>query len=107
MELLATLRDIAILILAVFWIIMLAVIIFLLLKIKSVVEHLPQQISPLLDSARHTATTVDQTATSLKGTVSFVNRSTVGPIIRIAAIGAATARFVQVMTGRHSKREGE
>jgi hypothetical protein len=103
MDLLATLRDLAIIFLAIMWIVLLLVIIFILLKVKSLIDQLPQRINPLLDSARHTATTVEETATSLKGTASFVNRTTVTPIIRVAAIGAAATRFVQVLLGRHRR----
>lgn len=103
---LATWRDLAILFLAVMWIVMLVVVTLLLLKIKSMIDQLPQRITPILDSARRTAGTVEGTVTSIKGTASFVNRTTVTPIIRIAAIGAATTRFVQVLLGRHRRRTG-
>ena len=100
---LATWRDLAILFLAITWIVLLVVIIVLLLKIKSMVDQLPQKIGPVFDSARRTASTVEATATSLKGTASFVNRTTVTPVIRVAAIGAAAARFPQVLFGRRKK----
>lgn len=103
---LATWRDLAILFLAITWIVLLAVVIVLLLKIKSMIDELPRRIAPVLDSARRTVNTVEETATSIKGTASFVNRTTVTPIIRVAAIGAATTRFVQVMMGRHRRRTG-
>lgn len=100
---LATWRDLAILFLAVMWIVLLVVIVLLLLKIKGMVDDLPRRVAPILDSTQRTANNLAVTSTSIRGTISFVNRTTVTPIIRIAAIGAAATRFLQVLFQRRAR----
>ena len=93
---LADLRDVAIVILAIESIIIGITLILTLLQLRSLARLIRDEIAPMLDTANETATIV-------KGTTDFVSESVVQPVIRVASYGAAARRAALVVfRRRHS-----
>ncbi len=87
-----TVRDIAIIFLAITNLVALLVIIVLALYVIKLLRTLQGEVPALFSSARRTMDTV-------QGTTTFVGRTAVMPIIRVASGAAAAGRFVQVLFG--------
>ncbi len=86
-------RDIAIIILAFQSIVVGALMIYLLLQIRSLVSLLRDEIKPLLESANHTADTV-------RGTADFVSSNLVQPIVRANSFVAGIRGGLKALIGR-------
>lgn len=91
-EFVAFLRDVVIILAAVFTIVLLAILILLALRIRSLVEAVPNRVGPVI-------TTAEQTLTTVRGTSDFVSTMLVRPIIRALAIAYAVERFFRVLFG--------
>lgn len=89
---LESVRDIAIVVLALESIVIGAVLIITLLQLRSLTRLLQEQIAPMLDTAGDTATIV-------KGTADFVSDSLVQPTIRAAAFVAGAKKAAQSLFG--------
>lgn len=90
--LLESLRDIAIIVLALESIIIGLVLVLVLLQLRGLAKLLREEISPMLDSAQETVTIV-------RGTADFVGDSVVRPVIKVASWGSAARRAVQLVLG--------
>lgn len=95
---LPTVRDIAIIILAVESIVIGVLLILLLWQLRSLTVLLQEQIKPMLDSMQETIGTV-------KGTTSLVSETIVSPAIRISGMVAGLRRAVEVMLNAESAEE--
>lgn len=94
---LETIRDIAIIIIAILDIVLLsllAAIAYFAFRLFMQVKH---YVPDLLETSKDTLTTV-------KGTTDFVTDKAVTPIIRVAAMAAAIQRFVAVLFGGERRR---
>ena len=87
---LADIRDLALVILALESIIIGITLILTLLQLRSLVRLLRDEIAPMLDTANETVTIV-------KGTTDFVGESVVRPMIKVASLGSAAKRAAQVV----------
>lgn len=92
----ATARDVAIIILALESIIIGILLVFLIFQIQGLIHLLRQEIRPILDS-------VNETASTVRGTTAFVSDTVVSPVMRIAGIISALRRIVDVLTRRGTK----
>lgn len=88
-----TLRDIAIILLAVETIIVQVILILLLLEIKSLSKMLRDNIYPILQSA-------DETVRTVRGTSTFVSDNVVSPVVRISSLAAGVTEALRVITRR-------
>ncbi|MCL5961639.1 MAG: hypothetical protein M1358_20400 [Chloroflexi bacterium] len=89
---LETIRDIAIIFLAVvntILLLLLVILVFLLLKL---VKQIQGEVPVVFDKVKRTLNTVE-------GTTEFIGKTTVMPIIRVSSAMAAASRFAQVMFG--------
>lgn len=91
-ELVAFIRDLLIIIAAVLTIGLLVILILLALRIRSLVEAVPNRVGPVI-------TTAEQTVATVRGTSDFVSTTLVRPVIRALAIASAVERFFQVLFG--------
>ena len=91
-EFVAFLRDVVIIIAALLTIALLVVLILLVLRIRSLIEAVPNRVRPMIDSA-------EQSMTTVRGTSDFVSTMVVRPVIRALAIASAIERFFQVLFG--------
>jgi hypothetical protein len=88
-----TLRDVAIILLAVETIIVQVILILLLLEIKSLSKMLRDNIYPILQSA-------DETVRTVRGTSTFVSDNVVSPVVRISSFTAGVTEALRVITRR-------
>ena len=95
---LGTVRDIAIIVLAVESIIIGVVLTLLLLQLRDLTRLLQDEIEPILDSARRTVGTV-------KGTTLLVSEAIVSPAIRISGFATGLRRVLEVLVRRKHRQE--
>ncbi|MHB0878503.1 MAG: hypothetical protein ACYC5O_20900 [Anaerolineae bacterium] len=88
-----TIRDVAIIVLALESIIIGAVLIIVLLQLRSLTVLLRDEIAPMLATANETASIV-------RGTTDFVGDSVVKPVITVASYGAKAKRAFELIVGR-------
>ena len=97
---LGTVRDIAIIVLAVESIVIGVVLTLLLCQLRDLTRLLQDEIEPILDSARETVGTV-------KGTTSLVSETIVSPAIKIGGFAAGLRRVAEVMLKGKRQHNGE
>jgi signal transduction histidine kinase len=97
MSTVAVIRDIAIIILAVESLVIGVLLILLIIQMRSLTVMLQEEIQPILESARDTATTV-------RGTTVFISDTFVQPLIRAAGYASAANRVMSVLTWRRRRR---
>jgi len=90
--LLADLRDVALVVLAVESIVIGLALVLTLLELRSLTRLLRDEIAPMLDTAKETVTIV-------RGTTDFVGESVVRPMIKVASMGSAAKRVAQIVLG--------
>ena len=92
-------RDIAIIALAVESLIIGLFLIILMWQIRSLTRLLQHEVKPLLDS-------VNETASTVKGTTVFLSDNVVSPMIRAASLASGVNRALKVLT-RKRRRGGD
>jgi len=92
-------RDIAIIVLAVESLVVGALLIILILQIRSLTMMLQEEVQPILESTRETITTV-------RGTTVFLSDTFVRPLISAAGYASAANRVVGVLARRRRRRGG-
>jgi K+ transporter len=109
---LATFRDIAIIIVAVESIVLLLVLIFvawqafrLVRLVKGKSEEFSVLGRSLMESAKHTAETAGETATTVKGSAEFISDTVVSPVVQVVSAVAGARRFVAALFGLSSSRK--
>jgi len=90
-------RDIAIIVLAFESLVIGVLLILLIIQMRGLAKMLQEEVQPILESARETATTV-------RGTTVFVSDTFVKPLIRAAGYASAANRVMSVLARR--KRRG-
>ena len=91
-------RDIAIIVLAFESLIIGVLLILLILQIRGLARMLQEEVQPILESAKETATTV-------RGTTVFVSDTFVKPLIKAAGYASAANRVMSVLA-RRKRRSG-
>jgi hypothetical protein len=99
-----TVRDLAIILLAVESIVVGILLIILILEVRSLARLLQTEIKPLL-------TSVNETAATIKGTTAFLSDNVAGPVIRMASVAAGVGRAIRTLrrsdgAGRQPGAEG-
>lgn len=92
-------RDIAIIVLAVESLVIGALLIVLLLQMRGLARMLQEEILPILESTRETATTV-------RGTTVFLSDTFVRPLINAVGYASAANRVMSVLA-RGTRRRGK
>ncbi|MFQ6057947.1 MAG: hypothetical protein ACE5MB_03580 [Anaerolineae bacterium] len=92
-------RDIAIIALALESLIIGLLLIVLIWQIRSLARLLEHEVKPILDS-------VNETASTVKGTTVFLSDNVISPIIRVASLASGVNRAIKVLT-RRRRKEGE
>ena len=91
-----TVRDVAIIVLALESIIIGILLVFLILQMNGLIRLLREEIQPILDSVNDTASTV-------RGTTVFVTDTVVSPVMRLAGMISALRRIVDVLSRRRAE----
>src|SRR5260221_2478328 len=74
-------RDLSIILLAIFTIVMQVILVLLLLEIRTLSKMLRENIAPILKSA-------DETARTVRGTSVFVSDNVVSPVVKVSSFAA-------------------
>jgi hypothetical protein len=90
-------RDIAIIVLAFESLVIGVLLILLIIQMRGLAKMLQEEVQPILESARETATTV-------RGTTVFVSDTFVKPLIRAAGYASAANRVMSVLARRKRRR---
>jgi hypothetical protein len=90
-EVTAVVRDLFIIVLALVTVIIGLFLIILIFQLQSLIALLRDEIKPILESANRTASTV-------RGTTSFVSDAVVSPVIRAASLAAGVGQTVRTLT---------
>lgn len=90
-------RDIAIIVLALESLIIGVLLILLILQMRGLARMLQEEVQPILESAKETATTV-------RGTTVFVSDTFVKPLIKAAGYASAANRVMNVLARRKGRR---
>lgn len=86
-------RDISIILLAVFTIVMQIILVLLLLEIRSLSKMLRENITPILKSA-------DETVRTVRGTSVFVSDNVVSPVVKVSSFAAGVSEAIRVIARR-------
>ncbi len=87
---LTVLRDILIILVALESLVAIGLLVYVGFQILGLVRTLRGQVPPLFS-------TVQQTAGTIEGTVTFIGERAVTPVVRYASVAAAVMRFLQVL----------
>lgn len=90
-------RDIAIIVLALESLVIGLFLILLMIQVRSLTKLLQEEVKPILDSANETASTV-------RGTTTFVSDTIVSPLIRATSLVSGLSTVLKALTRRRSKR---
>lgn len=102
MQVAATARDIAIIILAVESIVIGGLLIFLILQVRSLIRLLQEEVRPILDSTRETVGTV-------RGTTTLLSETLVNPVVDVVGYLAGVRQVLRTLSGRQGdgRRRGK
>lgn len=92
-------RDVAIIVLAVESLVIGVLLIILMLQIRGLARMIQEEVQPILESTRETATTI-------RGTTVFLNETFVRPLISAAGYASAANRVISVLARRRRRRGG-
>lgn len=93
MSVLASVRDLAIILLALESFVIGVVLIVLILEIRNLAKLLREEIKPILDSA-------DETARTVRGTTTFVSETFVNPMIRVSGFASGVMQALRILARR-------
>ena len=93
MSVLASVRDLAIILLALESLVIGVVLVVLILEIRNLAKLLRDEIKPILDSA-------DETVRTVRGTTSFVSETFVNPMIRASSFASGVVQALRILTRR-------
>ena len=93
MSALASVRDLAIILLALESLVIGVVLVVLILEVRNLAKLLREEIKPILDSA-------DETVRTVRGTTSFVSETFVNPMIRVSGFASGVMQALRILTRR-------
>jgi hypothetical protein len=93
MSIVATIRDIAIIFLAVETILIGAILIVLIWEVRNLAKMLQNDIKPILQSA-------DETVRTVRGTSTFVSENFVTPLVRVSSFTSGVMQALRIIAGR-------
>ena len=91
---LASVRDFAIILLALESLVIGVVLVVLSLEIRNLAKLLREEIKPILDSA-------DETVRTVRGTTSFVSETFVNPMIRASSFASGIMQALRILARRN------
>ena len=93
MSVLASVRDLAIILLALESFVIGIVLIVLVWELRNLAKLLREEIKPILESA-------DETARTVRGTTSFVSETFVRPMIRVSGFASGVMQALRILARR-------
>lgn len=108
----ATIRDIAIIVAAVESIVLLLILIFVAWQVYRLVRFVKGKSEEfsvvgrsMMESAKQTATTAGETATTVKGSAEFISDTVVSPVVQVVSAVAGARGFAKALFGLSSSRK--
>ncbi|MGE5138189.1 MAG: hypothetical protein ACM3JD_01895 [Rudaea sp.] len=92
-DVLGSIRDIAIIVLAVETIVIGIFLLILVLEIRNLAKMLNNEIKPILESA-------DETVRTVRGTTTFVSENVITPVVRVSSFTTGVATALRIIAGR-------
>ncbi len=89
----ATIRDVAIIFLALESIAIGIILLVLVWEVRNLAKMLREDIKPILQSA-------DETARTVRGTTSFVSENFVTPLVRVSSFTSGVVEALRIIAGR-------
>jgi hypothetical protein len=89
----ATVRDVAIIFLALESIVIGIILVVLIWEVRSLAKMLREDIKPILQSA-------DETARTVRGTTTFVSENFVTPLVRVSSFTSGVVEALRIVIGR-------
>jgi hypothetical protein len=89
----ATVRDVAIIFLALESIVIGIILVILIWEIRNLAKMLREDIKPILQSA-------DETARTVRGTTTFVSENFVTPLVRVSSFTSGIVEAIRIVVGR-------
>jgi hypothetical protein len=98
-RMLVTIRDLAIIFIAIGDILLLILLIAIAFVVWRLLLSVKSEVPPIIGSVKRTATTIE-------GTADFVSTTAAMPLIRVVSLVFAVTRFLSVLLGQGTPREG-
>ncbi len=92
-DVIATIRDVSLILLALESIIIGVILVILILEIRSLAKMLKNEVQPILKSA-------DETARTVRGTTTFVSENFVTPMVRVSSFTTGVVHALRIIAGR-------
>ncbi len=92
-DIVATLRDVAIIFLALESIAVVAILIILIWEVRNLAKMLRDDVKPILHSA-------DETVRTVRGTTTFMSENVVSPLVKVSSFATGVAAALKVIAGR-------
>jgi hypothetical protein len=89
----ATIRDVAVIFLALESIVIGIILVILIWEVRNLAKMLREDIKPILQSA-------DETARTVRGTTSFVSENFVTPLVRVSSFTSGVVEALRIIAGR-------
>jgi hypothetical protein len=89
----ATVRDVAIIFLAVESIVIGVILLILIWEVRNLAKMLREDVKPILQS-------VDDTARTVRGTTTFVSNNFVNPLVRVSSFTSGIVETLRIIAGR-------
>jgi hypothetical protein len=89
----ATVRDVAIIFLALESIVIGVILLILIWEVRNLAKMLREDVKPILQS-------VDDTARTVRGTTTFVSSNFVTPLVRVSSFTSGIVETLRIVTGR-------
>lgn len=92
-DIVATIRDVAIIFLALESIVVGIILVVLIWEVRNLAKMLRDDIKPILQSA-------DETARTVRGTTTFVSENFVTPLVRVSSFTSGVIEALRIIAGR-------
>jgi hypothetical protein len=92
-DIVATIRDVAIIFLALESIVVGIILVILIWEVRNLAKMLRDDIKPILQSA-------DETARTVRGTTTFVSENFVTPLVRVSSFTSGVVEALRIIAGR-------
>lgn len=99
-----TIRDIAIIVLALESIVVLLLLGVVVGLLWWLIQTLERKITPILNTTDETVNSVSETVNTVRGTATFVSDAVVSPIIKVISYASGVKSAVQMLTKWRSRR---
>ncbi len=96
-EIIATIRDIFIILLALAGVVVVGLMVWLIFELRGLIRFLRDELKPILVSAQDTVSTV-------RGTTTFVSKNVLEPVVKVSSYVAGVRAIFDTVLGRGKQK---